>query len=387
MFYTKLSSRIFAISPITVTKSLNLINGSQINSTESRNIATTIDTRKNCFELLTNRRLIRLSGSDTCDLLQGLITNDVRHLERATSMFAMFLNVKGRVLYDAIFYRENFANYDTILIECDDEARAPLIRHLKMYTLRKRVKIDEYDDHEIGVIYDRDFAKRSNLIAKKLEIVDDDIDGHVLPCGSGNTAQNFVTIDDDVIVQNDPRLSNYCVRILARKNCNLIGKLAKFYGDDLAFNCDESYRWFRYSLGIGEGVADFPVGNCFPLEANCDYLHGVSFHKGCYIGQELTARTYHTGVIRKRYMPLYFKSVPTKLPEDLTIAQHDGKRLGKLRGSCRDVGLALLRVNDAINCDEIAIGKDGVAYTARPIWWPKEVGKEKLANANSNEGK
>ena len=60
-------------------------------------------------------------------------------------------------------------------------------------------------------------------------------------------------------------------------------------------------------LGIVEGVAQLGLGKVTPLEYNLDYLHGVSFHKGCYIGQELTARTHHTGVIRKRILPLQFR--------------------------------------------------------------------------------
>ena len=57
-------------------------------------------------------------------------------------------------------------------------------------------------------------------------------------------------------------------------------------------------------LGVAEGGEDLPTGKCFPMEYNLDYLKGVSFHKGCYIGQELTARTHHTGVIRKRILPI-----------------------------------------------------------------------------------
>ena len=63
---------------------------------------------------------------------------------------------------------------------------------------------------------------------------------------------------------------------------------------------------FCVSHGLGEGPADFPTGECLPSESNLDYLGGVSFAKGCYLGQELTARTHHTGVTRKRLLPFTF---------------------------------------------------------------------------------
>ncbi len=74
---------------------------------------------------------------------------------------------------------------------------------------------------------------------------------------------------------------------------------------------EERYKDLRYTLGVGEGVVEIPFGKSFPLEVNGDFLHGISFHKGCYLGQELTARTHHTGVVRKRLMP--FRYVNCKL--------------------------------------------------------------------------
>ncbi len=96
-----------------------------------------------------------------------------------------------------------------------------------------------------------------------------------------------------------------------------------------------TYTAARYALGIGEGKEDFPIGSSLPLESNGALLHGVSFNKGCYLGQELTARSHHTGVIRKRLMPLqledgsegcalflifYFKTASSRAPLRLQFA-------------------------------------------------------------------
>ncbi|CAH1400617.1 unnamed protein product [Nezara viridula] len=95
------------------------------------------------------------------------------------------------------------------------------------------------------------------------------------------------------------------------------------------------YTLCRYKLGIGEGINELLFGQSFPLEMNCDYLNGVSFNKGCYIGQELTARTFHTGVIRKRLMPLLFESEALGVPINTPIEDPNVTRkspIGKFGG-------------------------------------------------------
>lgn len=71
---------------------------------------------------------------------------------------------------------------------------------------------------------------------------------------------------------------------------------------------EASYKRLRYCLGIPEGAVEFKVNEGLPLEANADICHGVSFNKGCYVGQELTARSRFVGVIRKRIAPIIFET-------------------------------------------------------------------------------
>ena len=75
-------------------------------------------------------------------------------------------------------------------------------------------------------------------------------------------------------------------------------------GLDLQSATPEDYLSHRLQVGVAEGPGEVPKEACTPLEYNLDYLNGVSFTKGCYLGQELTARTHHTGVIRKRVVPI-----------------------------------------------------------------------------------
>ena len=139
----------------------------------------------------------------------------------------------------------------------------------------------------------------------------------------------------------------------------------------------------KLSLGIGEGTQDHPSGNCFALESNADFLQGVSFNKGCYIGQELTARIYHSGVIRKRLVPIEFikcfEHQTGQFKENLVIISEKGEKLGKLRSHLGLKGLGLIYVDKLLKNNNQLIGKidsndNQIKVKAiKPFWWPKEM--------------
>ncbi|CAN7977174.1 unnamed protein product, partial [Ixodes persulcatus] len=127
----------------------------------------------------------------------------------------------------------------------------------------------------------------------------------------------------------------------------------------------------RYQLGVIEGLGELPTANCFPLEYNADYMSGVSFHKGCYIGQELTARTHHTGVVRKRIMPVVLldRADGGGVVSDTVVKDGNDKAVGKFRVHRGQVGLALLRVDEALSAAELFVGSVRLS-TVKPGWWP-----------------
>lgn len=289
-------------------------------------------------------------------------------------MYTMFLNVKGRVLYDTIIYRTS--ERDTFFIECDTSGVDILCRHLKMYRIRRKINIDSLkDSYEVYALFNTD-----NIDSVRRERKDGVLPGLIVPCDTLKTTlpdSSSSKVYRDLLIYRDPRISYLSSRVIAPKGTDAAAQIT----DITSVQSGSSYKWFRYYLGVGEGANDLPPGESFPLEANCDYLHGISFHKGCYIGQELTARTHHTGVVRKRLMPLYFTKVPSKLPEENRIV-HKGNSLGKLRGVEADVGLGLLRIDKALECGEFSVG-DGVARTVKPNWWPLESPKERVTLGNS----
>lgn len=180
----------------------------------------------------------------------------------------------------------------------------------------------------------------------------------------------------------DPRLELLGWRVfLPSNNTELNDVLPK----DVQVLPESEYVQLRYALGVGEGVLDLPPANCFPLESNGDYLHGVSFQKGCYIGQELTARTHHTGVVRKRLMPFLLPSTFTPSIEinQEKLTGKDEKSIGKIRGVQNSYGLVLARIQDVLNSPEIKL-KEHLVQVRKPLWWPVEQKPQLFAKATES---
>lgn len=301
------------------------------------------------LECLENRSLLRVQGSDAASFLQGLITNDMNHFQHgASSIYAMLLNTTGRVLYDTMIYRMSTEQPDLFLVECDLSLVDSLRKHLSMFRIRKKVEISPAESR-VWVAFGRDPKTEFPLLEPSA----------------------------GVSIFKDTRLHDLGYRIITDQNVP-IDALKATFPSGISFVDDCSYLELRLRLGIGEGAKNFPQGKCFPLESNCDYMHGVSFHKGCYIGQELTARTHHTGVVRKRLMPLKFDDpIPDhELPVDAEIKLLDGQVVGKLRQVCNRVGIGLLRIEKVLPAQTLVLADKYNCSTERPLWWPKEQTKK-----------
>jgi folate-binding protein YgfZ len=294
------------------------------------------------FSLNFSRSLIRCAGknNEASQFLQGMITNDMRLLESDQKcIYTLFLNKLGRILYDSLIYKlpTPSAEDETFLIECDNSIASNLIRHLKLYRVRRKIDIALSDDHDL-YCYDSH---------------DDSIDTTQQQLSSGSLS--FL----------DPRLKNIGARIITNKSHNVKDEIK---GATEASS--EQYISHRYKLGICEGIVDLPPEKTFPLESNCDFMNGVSFHKGCYLGQELTARTHHTGVVRKRLMPLVFETA-VKMNESVDVSNEEKKSVGKLRGVSDVYGLALMRVDPALAAKELSYNENKCTIE-NPFWWPTQ---------------
>lgn len=323
---------------------------------------------------LHNRSVVQVSGTDASNYLQGLITNDMRHFEdghtgsKSKSIYAMLLNHQGRVLYDTIIYATMKDGTVSFLLECDTVAVDDFCHHLKTYKIRKKIDVVTMGSEcKVWAVFPNlDTMHKANLHTTDFDPVASQI-------------QTDFAIDDKVCaLTRDPRLATLGWRMIL--SCNVTPQVV-LQKSTLQTADKDSYSILKYRLGIGEGVSDLPPGNCLPLECNADYLHGVSFHKGCYIGQELTARTHHTGIVRKRLLPLVLdKPLHGEGSSWAIISKSDGKNIGKLRGHCNHYGLALLRLQDCFDSRVKLLVKGSLASISadvqKPFWWPLEAPKD-----------
>lgn len=297
-----------------------------------------------------SRGMIRLNGIDVFPFLQGLVTNDVFQLsEERESIYTMMLNSQGRVLYDMIIYRKNHESETScVLIECDHEVTKEVISLFKKYKIRKKVDITEVSDE-----YKSFAALPSEEIEKRLW----------LPIKQGEVT----------LANPDPRLEQFGWRVVAREESEALSAIDS--GCEIETREEKEYHIQRYKVGLPEGTVDLPSGNCLPLESNLVFHNGVSFTKGCYIGQELTARSYHTGVIRKRLAPIEFEKVPENIQSGVTIETEDtNKNAGKYRNSVERFGLGLIRLAE-IKKRLVIPSPNGHLYSVKahiPNWWPQE---------------
>lgn len=251
-------------------------------------------------------------------------------------------------------------------MDCDAELSTRLLKHLKMYKLRRKIDLEILSDYATWAIFNTDNSINEEVSSADLEKEFQELK---IPL---DTTDTFCTID--------PRVKTLGFRLLAPKsNDKLSDQLNALEGP-------ESFANLRHRLGVAEGADEVESGEALPLEFNADYAHGVSFHKGCYIGQELTARTHHTGVIRKRVMPLEFcqKLVGDcrSLPEPASFVNEKGKTVGKFISGNQTHGIGLMRIQE---CTEGDAGKIRVkdhepeltVNVDKPFWWPKISPKKK----------
>jgi folate-binding protein YgfZ len=217
------------------------------------------------FSLVPHRAVIAVGGPDRVDFLQGLISNDTTKVAPGRAIWAALLTPQGRFLND-MFVADGGG--DTLLLETERERTPALAKKLSLYKLRSKVTVEDRSAAmEVAVVFGPDAEK--------------------MPPIAGATA--FV----------DPRLPELGTRVLAPA-----GQAATLLA---ARGCIDAplaaYDALRLELGVPDGSRDLIVDRALLLENGFDELNGVDWQKGCYMGQELTARTKYRALIRKRLLP------------------------------------------------------------------------------------
>lgn len=295
---------------------------------------------------LTTRRLISLQGPDAPKLLQGIVTNSVRP-ESQIGFYAGFLTAQGKILNDVFVYptfgtlwaNEQEPGY---MVEVDSEQANSLMAHLRRHKLRSKLAIRLLDEGELDVWSTwKEEEKWTRHSATLGEL------------SAGDTSR--------VLGLQDKRASGMGTRVLLPSGSGSSSPLESHPSlESLPEVPLSAYTIRRYLQGVPEGQAEIPRDNSFPMNTNIDLMGGIDFKKGCYLGQELTIRTHHTGVVRRRILPVALyeasQAPPEKLEYDdqttVTAPTYDveikvqGKRgkPGKWIAGIGNIGLAMCRL-------------------------------------------
>lgn len=248
--------------------------------------------------ILNDRGVLRVAGPDARKLLQGLLTNDLDRLDGAP-LFAGLLSPQGKILFDFLLIA---APDGGVLLDCPRALATELARKLTFYKLRAAAEIADVSS------------------------------SYVVAAG-----WNGATLPG--LAYPDPRNPDLGLRCFAS-------------APPPADADDSQYHAWRIAHGVPEGGRDYQYGDTFPHEALYDRLAGVSFDKGCYVGQEIVSRMQHRGTARKRILPVH---ATTALPPAGTPVLAGDVAIGAMGSSAATDGLAMLRVDRVLEMREKSI--------------------------------
>jgi folate-binding protein YgfZ len=261
---------------------------------------------------LADRALLRLSGEDVRGFLQGLVTNDTAALAPERPLWAGLLTPQGKTLFDFILW----ADGQDVLIDCEADQAEPLRKRLLLYRLRRPLTIERDDSLAVhwspilpGEAGEGDHAKHGGGVSRA---------DSPPPPSERSPSPSPAAMGSTV----DPRLPELGSRWLAPAGAPA-----------------EGWRAHRLALGVPEGAAE--LGDIHWLECNAAELGGVSFIKGCYVGQENTARMNYRAKVNRRLVV-----VPADAPGPRTRIHYpelglavDHRRIDDLAGALRPAWL------------------------------------------------
>lgn len=262
------------------------------------------------FAPLPHRALIAVSGEDRATFLQGLVSNDVTHAGESRAIWSAFLTPQGRFLHE--FFLAERAG--VLLLEAEAARRADLTRRLSMYKLRSKVAVAAQEGWSVYALWGDGAAPALGLAGQP---------GAAIAFAGGLA---FV----------DPRLAEAGLRAWLPADGAAALAAAGFAPGTFA-----EWDAARIALGLPDGSRDLVPEKSILLENGFDELQGVDWQKGCYMGQELTARTKYRGLVRKRLMPV---TIEGPAPAPGTAIMLDGAEAGEMRSASGANGLALIRL-------------------------------------------
>lgn len=285
------------------------------------------------YAILLKRRLLFLTGEDTEGFLQGLITNDIGRLSQGQMLYSALLSPQGKFLHDFFITRWRGGYW----IDCNASRMDDLRQRLMLYRLRAKVTIEHaVDDMGVAALW------------------------------KGDTPPAMV--DADMLVAVDPRLPELGLRAIGSKAA-MSGWCEK---QGMVKADDSAYEAWRIRHAVPDGAQDMVADKSLIMQFGYEQLHGVDFKKGCYVGQEVTARSKFRGSLRKSLYAVQAES--GILPPAGTDIRAGEALVGTMCSSAGGSGLAVLRVPDLEKAagSGFPLRAGDVVLTARLPEWMEE---------------
>ncbi|QOD38381.1 CAF17-like 4Fe-4S cluster assembly/insertion protein YgfZ [Candidatus Wolbachia massiliensis] len=266
---------------------------------------------------LPNRGVIALHGPDTRAFLQDIITNDINKLDSQNAIYSLLLNPQGKYLYD--FFLIEHGKY--IFLECENIYLQQIIEKLDLLKTYLRVKIKDVSMiYKVGVLFNTELPP---VIPVSNTGIQPASHTGITP----GLLDSSVTRWNDIAFQ-DPRHKSLGMRIIHKDEIKEpVGDFAQ-------------YERVRIQNLVPDGAKDMVQNSSFPLQFLIDKANGISFNKGCYIGQEVVNRVSRQEIFRRK---LYLVEGNSILPDIGTkITNENNEEIGELRSSADNIGLALL---------------------------------------------
>jgi folate-binding protein YgfZ len=286
---------------------------------------------------LSDRGVVKVSGEDARNFLNGLVTTNVELVHPGQGRFGALLTPQGKIIVDFLITEIPPGHGGGFLLDCPKNLAKPLADRLSIYKLRAKVTIENLSD-EFGVLAAWD-------------------------------GEPLMKLDLALADSRDARLG---WRILLP--AELADKAAGAIGAQMIDQT--AYDAHRIALGIPHGGPDFAYSDAFPHDANMDRLHGVDFDKGCYVGQEVVSRMQHRGTARTRIVRVHNAS---NVVAGTAISAGE-KSIGTLGSSADGIGLSLIRIDRAAEALEAGLPLLADGHTIS-IVAPEDIQPSKKASA------
>ena len=286
--------------------------------------------------ILEDRAILYINGLDAKDFLQNLISNDINKVTDSSSCFASLLTPQGKFLYEFIVVKHKSGYF----VDCEKSQSEEIFKQLNTYKIRSKVEILNLSNEFVVASFG--YEKYLSIEGSK------DILGYT-----------FKYREDPIIL--DPRNKGLGAR--------LIINLEKLYLSLKKLNLKddkiEKYYNQSHKLGVVPKNLNQLQNKIFGIECNYEELNGIDFKKGCYVGQENTARIKLNNKLSKRLLPI--EIIDGKLSEDEKIYNNDVE-IGKVLIN-KEYPFALIKYLDKnFNKDQIFKSKNGSFKIFIPEW-------------------